>query len=430
MERESGGKRFLLHRRRWNGRKRHPGDGGCRRWRVKKLGQQIKEFGTLTEKSEGLLSILGKLEAQGANKANIERAMYQYLAYKTRKEFVPYNGIFELTPICNLDCKMCYSHLSKQQVEASGHSILSGEQWKQIIDQAVEEGMMLALLTGGEALTHPDFDEIYLHLLRKGISVGVNTNGLLMTPQRIEFFKKYPPRGIQISLYGCDDDSYEAVTGRRVFERVRNAIQLVKEAGLILSIGITPSKYSESFVKNLLKYVVSLDVPYTVNGGLFQPREETGRQGKGHDLDVEGYIRMGKIQAEVLGIELKPGCIEQVSPIEVDNSRQVNGLRCGAGRNSFAITWDGEMHPCIMLRDIVCDLKAVSFAEAWEQMKTAVTEYLVPIECESCEYQPVCTPCVALHAAGAPRGHANPHFCERMRRMVAEGLIHRANRST
>ena len=30
---------------------------------------------------------------------------------RTREADVPYSGSFELTPLCNLDCKMCYVHL-------------------------------------------------------------------------------------------------------------------------------------------------------------------------------------------------------------------------------------------------------------------------------------------------------------------------------
>ena len=47
---------------------------------------------------------------------------------KTREADIPWSGSFELTPLCNLDCKMCYVHLQDPSVK---HQMLSGEQWKE-----------------------------------------------------------------------------------------------------------------------------------------------------------------------------------------------------------------------------------------------------------------------------------------------------------
>ena len=66
---------------------------------------------------------------------------------KTREADIPYIGNFELIPLCNLDCKMCYVHLQDPSV---WHRMLSGEQWISIIQQAIDAGLMEALLTGGE----------------------------------------------------------------------------------------------------------------------------------------------------------------------------------------------------------------------------------------------------------------------------------------
>ena len=66
---------------------------------------------------------------------------------------IPISNLFELTPLCNLDCRMCYVHLTDPTVK---ERMLSGEQWIDLMRQAIDHGMMIALLTGGEAMTHPD----------------------------------------------------------------------------------------------------------------------------------------------------------------------------------------------------------------------------------------------------------------------------------
>lgn len=70
-----------------------------------------------------------------------------------REHDTPISGSFELTPLCNLDCRMCYVHLTDPTVK---ERMLSGEQWIDLMRQAIDHGMMIALLTGGEAMTHPD----------------------------------------------------------------------------------------------------------------------------------------------------------------------------------------------------------------------------------------------------------------------------------
>ena len=89
---------------------------------------------------------------------------------RTREADIPYHGSFELTPLCNLDCKMCYVHLQDPSVR---HRMLSGEQWISLIQQAIDEGMMEAMLTGGEAMTHPAFWDIYMYLINHGIVTQV-----------------------------------------------------------------------------------------------------------------------------------------------------------------------------------------------------------------------------------------------------------------
>ena len=71
-------------------------------------------------------------------------------AKNAREHDTPICGDFELTPLCNLDCRMCYVHLADPAVKAR---MLTGDQWISLMGQAIERGMLIALLTGGEAMT-------------------------------------------------------------------------------------------------------------------------------------------------------------------------------------------------------------------------------------------------------------------------------------
>ena len=191
--------------------------------------------------SGNLLETLRQAEKQGMDAAAAEKVYNEYFTFQTRKKAVPYQGMFELTPLCNLKCKMCYVRLSPEQL--GERSLLMADSWIRMIDQAAAAGMMKAALTGGECLTHPDFDAIYLHLQELGIRTAVLTNGILLNEDRIRFFQRYPPALIQITLYGASEEEYEQVCGTRHFETVLANIRRAQEAGLSLFIAITPNRF-------------------------------------------------------------------------------------------------------------------------------------------------------------------------------------------
>ena len=180
---------------------------------------------------------------------------------RTREADIPYHGSFELTPLCNLDCKMCYVHLQDPSVR---HRMLSGEQWISLIQQAIDEGMMEAMLTGGEAMTHPAFWDIYMYLINHGIVTQVKTNGLLLNEEAIKRFQQYPPFKLDISLYGCDSESYVAVTGMDAYEQVVSHIRKAVEAGLTVCLAVTPSSYMSPWTERVMKLAGSFGVSVMV----------------------------------------------------------------------------------------------------------------------------------------------------------------------
>lgn len=190
---------------------------------------------------EKLSQLIAQLNARGVNDYRRYEAVRKFLNFKARDKGVPISGAFELTPLCNLDCKMCYVHLNKTQMQ--GAQLLTVEQWKQIMQQAIDEGMMYARLTGGECLTYAGFRELYLFLRDRGVETVILTNGLLLDEDITAFLRNNPPAAIQVSLYGAGEDTYEQVTGKRTFSLVMENLRRIKAAKIPLTIAVTPSEY-------------------------------------------------------------------------------------------------------------------------------------------------------------------------------------------
>lgn len=107
------------------------------------------------QRPASLLMLLKQLDEQGITDHRRYQMVRRFLSFQAREKAIPISGSFELTPLCNLDCKMCYVHLHKNQMQ--GAELLSTEQWKGLMKEAIDAGMMYARLTGGECLTYPGF---------------------------------------------------------------------------------------------------------------------------------------------------------------------------------------------------------------------------------------------------------------------------------
>ena len=366
-----------------------------------------------------LAELLAQLDAQGVTDYRRYSEVRKYLGFKARDKGVPVSGSFELTPLCNLDCKMCYVHLNREQLR--GAELLSTQTWKDLMRQAVDAGLMFAALTGGECLTYPGFRELYLYLREMGVETSILSNGVRMDAEMVDFLKENPPALIQITVYGASEAAYERVTGHRSFARVMENLRRIQSAGLPIKAAITPNAFMEDGEK-LVRLLHGMDVPFQINAGLVSPREETGRDLQDADLDT--YIRVWKITCELCGGAECVGCDESELPEPGGNAdHATKGVRCGAGRSCFCITWNGMLRPCNAFPQVAEDALGQGFAEAWQRINAQVREFPQPLECEGCSYRAQCVSCVADHASGAPIGHANPARCARTRRMIAEGLI-------
>lgn len=372
-----------------------------------------------TRQPESLRELLAQLDAEGVTDYRRYDAVRRFMGFKAREKNVPISGSFELTPLCNLDCKMCYVHLNKDQMH--GAALLSVDAWKDIMRQAVDAGMMYARVTGGECLTYPGFRELYLYLADMGVETSVLSNGVAMDEDMVAFFRQHPPAGIQVTLYGAGEDAYERVTGHRMFGRVMEHLRRLRDAGIPLSVAVTPNAFMTDGLE-IVRLLHEEGFHFSINAGIVPPREETGRRTA--DADVETYVAMLKLQRKLDGKRVEPLCDADSLPDPPSaKAAPERGVRCGAGRSAFSVDWQGRMRPCNTFPCEPANVLTLGFAESWRRVNRIALSFPRPAECEDCRYRDVCKHCVSEHAAGAAPGHASPQICRWGRRMVAEGLL-------
>ncbi len=376
------------------------------------------------EGSENGYEYLQKLrEKSDGERRTTFRDYASYLENKARETGTPLAGQFELTPLCNFDCKMCYVHLEKDQLK--GQSVLSTDQWKHLMCAAVDAGMLSATLTGGECLTYPGFDELYLYLQGLGCNVTVMTNGLLLDEKRIQFFQLHWPDGIQVTLYGNDDDAYERVTGRRVFQTVSRNVQMAVAAGLPITVSLTPNRYLGSGLLDTVRTAHSICKNVQINTMLFTPREETGRAQQQDDASLDLYIKALQLLHELRGNPpLPPPKGPLPEPGGPSHQCDTCGVKCGSGRSVFTITWQGKMVPCNRLEAFKGDPIEEGFMNAWHRINQATTQLPRVPECSGCPYETVCNPCAGELLRFTVPGKRPEKLCQRTIEYVRHGVWH------
>ena len=136
-----------------------------------------------------------------------EFSLEKMLMARAAQQYRPINGSIELLPLCNMNCRMCYVRLSRQEMNQMG-SLHPLEDWMRIGEEMQKAGVVFMLLTGGEPLLYPGFRELYLKLQALGMILKVNTNGTLIDEEWAAFFGAHRPRRINITLYGASEKPY------------------------------------------------------------------------------------------------------------------------------------------------------------------------------------------------------------------------------
>lgn len=334
---------------------------------------------------------------------------------KARK--APIFGQFELTGRCNLDCKMCYVH--NLDVKTCLKRELSTEEWKGIFDQAFDHEMLFATLTGGECLLRPDFKELYLHLWNKRILVSVLTNGTLIDESYVEFFKKYKPWMIQISLYGSDEAGYLRVTGHHGFEKTVSAIRALQEADVPVEVVTTPNHYMGDDYVNIIRYCKENKFNFVPGEMLLSPNRDDPEKND-YYLTMEEIVALAKARTQLY----RPLCSVENTPEPCGpcTKAPVQGLTCSGGTCLAYVTWDGKMYPCISVMLGGFDVRRLGYAEAWKRTVAEAATVIYGAECVDCPYDKVCPKCPELRLTGLHTGHCKPEVCELTRRLVAAGV--------
>ncbi len=327
------------------------------------------------------------------------------LIEKAARARFPVMSAFELLPVCNLSCKMCYVRKSMEDVRREG-GLKDAKWWLNVAKDAADCGLLYPLLTGGEPFLHPEFSEILTGMQKMGLQVSINSNGTLIDREWAKFLSKNCPTRINITLYGASEETYQNLCGNgAVFGKVRNAVQYLKEYGIPVKFNasITPDNVQD--LEKMVLYAREQNSPIQVATYMFPPvRRDDSMVGQNARLSPEKaalvrvtadylqtnpdwFVAQAKRFQSFVPLEQKPW--KQGEPRE-------KGMRCRAGLCSLWVDWQGNFMNCGMYGSVKTSLEGKSFRQAWDEVVEQTAKVRYAPDCLSCPNEPLCHPCIAM----------------------------------
>lgn len=314
---------------------------------------------------------------------------------------IPISASFELTPLCNLKCDMCYVRMEVEEVKREG-GIRTADEWLHTAEELRRLGTLFILLTGGEPLLYPGFADLYLRLKQMGFILTLNTNATLMTEELAQLFHKHKPRRVNVTLYGGSNETYRQLCHvPQGFDRCMKGLQLLKTYGIDTKLNFTILKKNRADYERMLEIARLLEMPVSVSSymSVFCSKTCTSQcdipeirldAGDVAQVDME-YLQFKKGETYPAYVMGMGALLKQNMP----TASEGQGLTCRAAKSSCWINWQGVMTPCVDMDIPAVSLDEVTVVKAWEQIKEGRKYLPLHTECAGCVLRPVCDVCYA-----------------------------------
>jgi len=321
---------------------------------------------------------------------------------------------WELTKSCNLFC----AHCRGASAPGTYANELTTEECFHLIDQILEVGRPIIILTGGEPLARPDVLEIASYAVNKGLRVVMGTNGTLITEEMAARLKDVPVSRVGISLdfpVAELQDDFRGQTG--AFQAAMQGIAHARRAGVEIQINSTITRLNVHLLDELLSLALELGavafhpfmlVPTGRGKGLesvelppeqyeqtlhwlYDKQMELGDRIFFKPTDVPHYVRVVQQRQQQEGL---------VKAAVAAGHHPANTITrgCLAGIGFCFVSHQGKVKGCGYLDVAAGDIRKESFAQVWAD--SPLFQKLRDLsnlkgKCGLCEYQRVCGGCRA-----------------------------------
>lgn len=300
----------------------------------------------------------------------------------------PLVGVVEITPYCNFACPHCYVKGFKDV------DVLTVDDYKKIAAIFKDKGILNITITGGEPFSRPDFKDIYMAFKNEGFLIDIFTNASLIDEEMAKFLSKYPPRSLDITLYGVSDKEYQQFTGvKDAFSKVINSLDLLTKYGVFFTTKMILNINNYTRLDEYNKLAVSFNSPFRYNV-VIGKGNSTLKSGEEITLSPEKIIEIES--QDPLRKEIFKTLAKKCNnlPFDCQSDKNWSQYPCLAGIDKVFIGYDGKMSPCMTLREKGLNIFTYGYDKVWSYWGEKRKEKLPDdFKCIDCKYFPICTPC-------------------------------------
>lgn len=316
----------------------------------------------------------------------------------------PLAGSIEFTLHCNVRCKHCYI-----RYPGASKGEMSTEEAKRVLHRLYEKEVLFLLMTGGEIFARPDFPELYVYAKKLGFVITLFSNATLIDEDVVELLKAYPPRRVEVTVYGHTEATYEAVTSvKGSFRNFRRGIDLLMQNGLPVYLKTIVLQTNHHEYEDIKAWAHDLGVPFR-DDALVNPRLNGDLAPLAERLDPEEVVRIQGTADEDLNEH------HRLRKLAEEYGPDDRLFRCGAGIRTFHVDPQGNLHPCMMWRHNPYPLLEDTPDMSWKEHVLALRDDYRPqnSRCTACPNTLACGNCAAtsILETGVPGKHVN-YYCE------------------
>lgn len=305
--------------------------------------------------------------------------------------------MFELTYRCSEMCIHCYNpgatRNNSEESHRADYSELSINEYKRIIDDMYDNGLVKVCLSGGDPFSKEFTWELLDYLYLKGIAVDVYTNGQRIVKE-VKRLANYYPRLVGISIYSGIPTDHDKIT--RISGSWKKSMQVVRE---LHELAVPMNLKCCVMQPNLHSYYMVADIAKEY-GAI--PQFEINIT-ESNDGDV--CAKQLRLTEEQLQIVLRDNNLPLYVGKEAPNfggmKRDMSQSSCGAGGTSFCMSPNGDLRGCAAFTQMYGNLKEQSIVELFEVSSNlkewrnaVVADYS---ECGNFDYCDYCNLCAGLN---------------------------------
>ena len=301
---------------------------------------------------------------------------------------IPIAVLAELTHRCPLQCPYCSNPVEMDRANAE----LTTDEWKRVMSEMADLGVLQIHFSGGEPAARPDLVELVQHATEVGLYSNLITSAVTLTREKVAELAQAGLGHVQISFQAADPALANRVGGhKRGHGKKIEAAAWVREEGLPLTVNAVMHRQNLHELPRIIDMAVELDA---------------------HRLEVANVQYYGwalKNRAALMPTEAQ---IEECNRVVAEATERLHGILAidyvvpdyyalrpktcmgGWGRQFFNISPAGRVLPCHAAESITGlrfdSVRDHDLAWIWEHSE-AINLYRgtdwMPEPCRSCEFK-------------------------------------------